>query len=231
MALKRKIGRPPLDITNKKFGRLAAIKLTQDRPKKRKWQCKCTCGNVCEADQGHLQEGTSNSCGCLKHEHIIKQIKNHTLPPGEAFTNAMYALCKRAAKNSKRIFLLTREEFVRESTKPCYYCNAEPRQPPWGLRSKKLKINWFNGIPKLNGLDRKDNSFGYTIDNVVPCCKTCNFAKGAMTVNEFIALAHKVVRRWPADPRTVKLDCLDMKGAMTRTLVNDLRNSAIDQHI
>jgi hypothetical protein len=30
-----------------------------------------------------------------------------------------------------------------------------------------------------------DNTCGYTSDNVVPCCKTCNMAKRDMTVQEF----------------------------------------------
>jgi hypothetical protein len=29
-----------------------------------------------------------------------------------------------------------------------------------------------------SGLDRKDNTKGYILDNVVPCCKSCNIIKG-----------------------------------------------------
>jgi predicted Fe-S protein YdhL (DUF1289 family) len=35
-------------------------------------------------------------------------------------------------------------------------------------------------------LDRIDNSLGYTDDNVTPCCKVCNMAKGTRTVEEFV---------------------------------------------
>ena len=38
---------------------------------------------------------------------------------------------------------------------------------------------------QFNGLDRIDSSKGYTIDNVVSCCKYCNFAKNDLTVDEF----------------------------------------------
>jgi hypothetical protein len=33
------------------------------------------------------------------------------------------------------------------------------------------------GLPKMGGVDRKDNSLGYIRDNCVPCCMVCNQAK------------------------------------------------------
>lgn len=36
-----------------------------------------------------------------------------------------------------------------------------------------------------NGIDRIDSKGGYTEDNVVPCCKHCNMAKGCDSVEEF----------------------------------------------
>lgn len=35
-------------------------------------------------------------------------------------------------------------------------------------------------------LDRVDNNKGYTIENVVGCCKICNRAKSNMKVNDFV---------------------------------------------
>jgi hypothetical protein len=35
-------------------------------------------------------------------------------------------------------------------------------------------------------LDRIDNSKGYTDNNVTPCCKECNLAKGTRTVSQFL---------------------------------------------
>lgn len=37
-----------------------------------------------------------------------------------------------------------------------------------------------------HGIDRVDNSVGYTIENCVPCCTSCNFMKGKMTKDDFI---------------------------------------------
>jgi hypothetical protein len=47
----------------------------------------------------------------------------------------------------------------------CFYCGALPI--------------------KLNGIDRMDNTIGYEIGNVVPCCKTCNYAKRDMSYSEW----------------------------------------------
>lgn len=37
----------------------------------------------------------------------------------------------------------------------------------------------------FNGLDRVNNSKGYTVNNVVSCCTRCNQAKNTMTIKEF----------------------------------------------
>lgn len=36
-------------------------------------------------------------------------------------------------------------------------------------------------------LDRIDNSKGYLDNNVTPCCKDCNLAKGTRTVEDFVS--------------------------------------------
>lgn len=50
------------------------------------------------------------------------------------------------------------DDFKELVLKPCYYC-------------KSLKEN------EVNGIDRVDNSNGYTKENCVPCCSTCNRMK------------------------------------------------------
>lgn len=50
----------------------------------------------------------------------------------------------------------------------CYYCGFTPEWPN-------------NRV----GIDRKDNQIGYIISNCVPCCFTCNSAKGELTAEEF----------------------------------------------
>mgnify|MGYP001559832597 CR=1 len=45
------------------------------------------------------------------------------------------------------------------------------------------------------GLDRLDNSIGYTVANVVPCCTDCNYTRGhTWSHQEYLELAPMVRR-------------------------------------
>jgi hypothetical protein len=62
---------------------------------------------------------------------------------------------------------LTLEQFVAIRSNPCFYCGGE--------------------LPRTGcGLDRKEPTRGYDLDNVVPACTRCNHARGAfITFDEF----------------------------------------------
>lgn len=63
---------------------------------------------------------------------------------------------------------LTLQQFSSLFSLPCHYCNDA-----LGTRAH------------TSGLDRKNNELGYDIDNVVPCCATCNYLRGdILTVEE-----------------------------------------------
>jgi len=87
-----------------------------------------------------------------------------------------YDKYKKEAPNRKLSFELSLEEFTRIMQGNCYYCNAEP------------SVKWFDAFNSVigNGVDRRDNSIGYTLDNAVPCCKTCNYMKRDMEEKDFI---------------------------------------------
>jgi hypothetical protein len=73
-------------------------------------------------------------------------------------------------------FSLDIEDFRLFTQSPCNYCNAEPSGCWKGSHGRKYIYN---------GLDRVDSSRDYTLDNIVPCCKKCNMAKGSTEINEF----------------------------------------------
>jgi hypothetical protein len=66
------------------------------------------------------------------------------------------------AKNYSQSWSITERQYTLLITQPCYYCNNNLDRPV------------ENGI----GLDRLDNNKGYDIDNIVSCCKMCNYIKG-----------------------------------------------------
>lgn len=72
------IKRQTLDLTNKKFGKLLAVKPTDNRTKDGRiiWECQCECGRTYYANTHDLQQNRVNSCGCLrsKGEYIIEEL-------------------------------------------------------------------------------------------------------------------------------------------------------------
>ncbi|NFO03101.1 AP2 domain-containing protein [Clostridium botulinum] len=74
----------PVNIENKRFERLIAIKPTKEKDKYNGsilWECKCDCGNTCYVAEYRLSKGEIKSCGCLGTEtyknNIQKAIKEH----------------------------------------------------------------------------------------------------------------------------------------------------------
>lgn len=76
-------------------------------------------------------------------------------------------------------FDLTIDDFKNLIKMSCYYCGDLP-QNKWKMNRKN------NNYVIYNGIDRLDNSIGYTNKNCVACCKKCNMAKGTMSFNEFL---------------------------------------------
>ena len=97
-------------------------------------------------------------------------------------TKGRYASCKGGARTRNIPFEITfaeYEAFILDAV--CSYC--------------------LGPLPKSGGgLDRIDSSQGYTIDNVVPCCFTCNTMFGAQSKEEAYAHMQRIL-----DVRSQKL--------------------------
>ena len=82
---------------------------------------------------------------------------------------------------------LSIEEFYYLSQMNCFYCEGKPNnifnKPKTDKKSSK-KAKLTKGFV-YNGLDRVNNNLSHIKENVVPCCKYCNFAKSKLTLNEF----------------------------------------------
>jgi hypothetical protein len=109
-----------------------------------------------------------------------------TLPLGFASMRQLKRKYKYEAKKRGLKWDLTEEQFKGLTQQNCYYCGAKPNQSCFSTH------NWLNGEYIYNGLDRIDNTKGYTIDNVVPCCRQCNQAKSIFTLQEFQNWIEKV---------------------------------------
>lgn len=69
-----------IDITGNRFGRLVAIRPTEERlGNSIKWLCKCDCGKECIVASIHLRKGSTTSCGCVSsevHKNSVKKAKD-----------------------------------------------------------------------------------------------------------------------------------------------------------
>ncbi len=166
------------NLTGKKFGRLKVLK-EGGRHKDRSilWECSCVCGNTLRIKARNLRSGETKSCGCLRRLEYKK-----------AAINRIYRGYKNNSKIRKVCFELDIKEFTRLTSGNCYYCGIKP--------SKVSKIRYGHGNYHYNGIDRKDNSLGYTKKNCVPCCFVCNRAKNNLEHDEFIGWVRKIAKKW-----------------------------------
>lgn len=91
---------------------------------------------------------------------------------------------KQSAIRRSLSFELSLDDFKIIVKNKCHYCGSEPSLRP--LCSKSLR----GAI--MNGIDRFDNSIGYTLENSVPCCTSCNYLKGKLHANDFISKIKKI---------------------------------------
>lgn len=103
---------------------------------------------------------------------------------GDAAFNELFRNYKRSAKARNKPFELTEEQFKALTKQNCHYCGSEP--------IKKYKEGRFTSDYVYNGIDRVDNSLGYTVDNSVACCGDCNFMKHMATKEEFLSHVNKI---------------------------------------
>ena len=88
-----------------------------------------------------------------------------------------FSLVKSSAKKHHREFALTMEQFDELTSHQCTYCDGD------------LPISG-------SGLDRLDNTGGYTIKNVVPCCAACNRIRSDyFSVEEMQVIVGSAVKR------------------------------------
>jgi hypothetical protein len=67
----------PKNLTGKRFGRLVALEITDQKSSNGSylWKCLCDCGQEKCVPSGNLNRGTTNSCGCLAKEQLDRLVK------------------------------------------------------------------------------------------------------------------------------------------------------------
>lgn len=60
------------DLVGKVFGRLTVLDYAYSKNGSRYWKCQCECGNITYVTTKSLNNGNTQSCGCLHHDTIRK---------------------------------------------------------------------------------------------------------------------------------------------------------------
>lgn len=175
------------DLTGLVFNRLTVISFHTYAKNKKYWNCRCSCGTSNVVEGFKLKSGHTRSCGCYKIETALnKETKFHKVS-GEAYTNLIYKAYLNSAKKRKLDFNIPIEIFQGLIKQNCSYCDSPPEN--------QYTTERYYGVYKYTGLDRVNNSIGYLTTNVVPCCLTCNMAKGKKSQEEFRTWRRRIVKK------------------------------------
>lgn len=151
------------------------------------YKCECDCGNIFHVRSERLK--TTRACKACTYTIVTKEKKGglFTTVPNFSVLRRKYKGYEKRAKAKGLEFTLTIEIALKLFNSNCDYCGLEPQKI-----NAIYSGNTVDGVCKANTIDRIDSSKGYTIDNIVPCCNTCNKAKLIMSKKEFLDWITKV---------------------------------------
>lgn len=153
----------------------------------------CRCGKTSKGASDHvtkkisrlLSEGFVACQSCTfdyKKKIEIERVTNNVM---YSFKDVYREYVNKSKKRNIE-FNLSLEDCYLLFNKPCHYCDDAPNN--CRIRHNGYKVYY-------QGLDRINNDQGYTIDNVVPCCKYCNSFKMDRSQKEFIEHVNRVFKK------------------------------------
>lgn len=142
----------PLDLTNRRFGKLTAIKqVGNDKHGCKLWQCKCDCGNTTIVATPSLTSGNTKSCGCLSSENAANRNFKHGMKNSRIYYihQGMKQRCMNPNHHSYKDY----------GAKGIMVCDE------WKNFDSFREWAMSNGYTESMTIDRIDNSRGYSPDN------------------------------------------------------------------
>ena len=159
-------------IIGLRFDKRVVLELTVSSPRT-PWLVVCDCGAKFDCLMQDLRRG-GNCRNCYEKSPVRV---NRRKRPYESVYNLFVG-------RAKHEVALTYEDYfnIAVSKPNCYYCDST-------LKWSEFRDRKQSG----SNLDRKDSNKGYTIDNVVPCCRVCNITKNNNFTHEEFILLGKVI--------------------------------------
>jgi len=122
------------DITDKKFGRLTAIKFDHKNGIRHYWLFKCICGKEKIIEKSHVMIGHTKSCGCFYRKHKIidgykfcssckikKSISEFNIK-NNTYSGYRHE-CKECENKRQKLYYLKNSDRLRENSKLFYQKN------------------------------------------------------------------------------------------------------------
>lgn len=150
---------------------------------KLEYKIQCVCGNTRNVRKNLfkssiLQNGQSIKDCCRQ---CFYKKEKEMKSDFDLFKHYLKVIKSKASNRKNGIFFNIPENLLYTIIKQnCIYCNQKPNN------QFKIIHNSGNLYFTYQGIDRIDSSKEYTLDNVVPCCKRCNKAKGEDSLQSFL---------------------------------------------
>lgn len=151
-----------------RFTRATVITLTM-RKGRMAADCLCDCGKTYSTRPSNLREGISHGCRSC----ALKGKTGRRIDPKEKSIRQAHRNYIHGATVRRYCWEINSETFRGLIASPCYYCGLSPAK----------------------GIDRRDNSIGYTSENSVSCCKPCNHAKHTMSEYAFLTWVARIAAK------------------------------------
>lgn len=146
---------------------------------------RCVCGNQKIVACSRLRTNESKQCkDCSFKERSFKalQVTQHQ----QMFKRLILDRCK---KHNIEVSI-TVDDYAKIINQNCFYCGDAPKQTTRFATRKYVNTETVFA----NGVDRIDSSIGYTLNNCIPCCTSCNYAKHKLTQQEFFDKIKKIYK-------------------------------------
>jgi hypothetical protein len=138
-----------------------------------------SCCAMCNWLKGSLDSATF----IKRNRHIHSFTKNTENPQKypECFPDAKcvsYASYRSRAEKKELEFALSKDDYKTITTQDCYLCGKETTDT------------------NTNGIDRVDNTIGYTFENSKACCKECNHMKNQYPLDSLLEKIESIKNNW-----------------------------------
>lgn len=163
----------PSNLIGKKFQMLTLLDKFEYRGAQLYFLVQCDCGTQKFVQYYSMARGATKACGCLQSKSNM-----------DAGAARVYNNYLSSAKARNLTFDIPKDIFVQMLGMDCYYCG---KKPSLEHKKKSGKVDLL-----YNGLDRRNNELGYTLENCVTCCKECNYFKKDRSEETFLELCKNV---------------------------------------